>query len=299
MKQRHVYQLAAGPMESYATSALQFLNPLTGIEDLKKSGVRYEVSDFIGRIIPKGANKISRSKGNPIKGVYLGTISGATPIFLFMDMDTAYLVKTTVNGEVESAEPYKGYNPFRGIDPSDSFVADSTFTTISNSLYQIPLTKAMYEFVIHGGRYISLSNPNGGNYITPTICKRKNLEDPSVLSYKLLGNPLPDYTYPFVEYVNGKFARITQIVDDRKVSIEEHDMKSDSELRWITNFKWPNLDACISTLFRYELIRDYQPISDLTVSNCDNTDVFNVCARNKHQKTFIYERSTGHMTLIL
>ena len=63
-----------------------------------------------------------------------------------MDMDTAYLVKTTVNGEVESAEPYKGYNPFRGIDPSDSFVADSTFTTISNSLYQIPLTKAMYEF---------------------------------------------------------------------------------------------------------------------------------------------------------
>ena len=115
MKSRQVYQLAAGPMESYATSALQFLSPLTGIEDLKKSSTRYEVSDFIGRIIPKGANKISRSKGNPIKGVYLGTISGATPIFLFMDMDTAYLVKTSVNGEVESAEPYKGYNPFREI----------------------------------------------------------------------------------------------------------------------------------------------------------------------------------------
>lgn len=37
MKPRHVYQLAAGPMESYATSALQFLSPLTGIEEIQYS----------------------------------------------------------------------------------------------------------------------------------------------------------------------------------------------------------------------------------------------------------------------
>ena len=60
MKPRHVYQLAAGPMESYATSTLQFLSPLTGIDDLRKSGIRYEVSDFIGRIIRREQIRFSK-----------------------------------------------------------------------------------------------------------------------------------------------------------------------------------------------------------------------------------------------
>lgn len=273
--------------------------PNNGLDDIHKSKVKYDPSvDLIDRVIPKGSNKISVQRGNPIRCLKLG-YDGQDRIltYLIMDMDNSYLAQVDNLNIIRNVTICKGYNPFSFL--SKRFKIDESLLSPGNDFYRMPLSRSIYEFILHGGRYVILEGFKDNFVIAPTICKRKNIEDSSLYGYKILGSNNEEYSSPFMEYVNGQFARIIQIADGKKISIDEHDLKSDSEMRWVTNFRWPSVSACTKNLLHYGLVNDYMVSKTIKVEGCMSPHIFSFITHNSKIKSFIYDPVNGYMSLIL
>lgn len=274
------------------------LNPLRGLDHLHKSKEKYDVvNDLLYHTIPKGSNKISVIKGNPIHCIKLGYDgSPKVPVYLIMDSDRSYLAYMDKFNTIQNVTICKGYNPFSSL--TKNFTVDESFLSIGSDFYQVALSKSIYDLVIHGGRYAIFEGLRNNFVITPTICKRKNIEDVSMYTYKILGTGKEEYEAPMIEYVNGQFSRLIQFTDERKVVLDEHDLKSDSELRWITNFRWPSLNSCLKN-YSYYMVDMYIVSNTLRVDGCMSNHIFNFITRNNKIKSFIYDPIDGSMTLIL
>ena len=274
------------------------MNPLRGLGNLHKSKEKYDVvNDLLYHTIPKGSDKIPVIKGNPIRCIKLGYDgSPKVPVYLIMDSDRSYLAYVDKFNTIQNVTICKGYNPFSSL--TKNFTVDESFLSIGSDFYQVAFPKSIYDFVIHGGRYAIFEGLRNNFVITPTICKRKNIEDVSMYTYKILGTGKEEYEAPMIEYVNGQFSRLIQFTDERKVVLDEHDLKSDSELRWITNFRWPSLNSCLKN-YSYYMVDMYIVSNTLRVDGCMSNHIFNFITRNNKIKSFIYDPIDGSMTLIL
>lgn len=275
------------------------LNPLRGLDNLHKSKEKYDVgNDLLYHTIPKGSDRIPVIKGNPIRCIKLGYDgSPKVPVYLIMDSDCSYLAYVDKFNTIQNVTICKGYNPFSSL--TKNFTVDESFLYIGSDFYQVALSKSIYDFVIHGGRYAIFEGLKNNFVITPTICKRKNIEDVSMYTYKILGTGKEEYEAPMIEYVNGQFSRLIQFTDERKVVLDEHDLKSDSELRWITNFRWPSLNSCLNNYSNYYMVDMYIVSNTLRVDGYMSNHIFSFITRNNKIKSFIYDPIDGSMTLIL
>lgn len=293
------FSIAYGESSYIDATSVKLLKPLEGLYGIRRSKVRYDPDvDLVGHIIPKGSNKISVSQGSPIRCVKLGRHGNPKVlVYLIMDMDNSYLAEVDDLNMIQNVTICKGYNPFSFL--CKNFTADEYFLSVINDFYRVPLSKSIYDFIIRGGRYAIFESTKNNHVVAPIVCKRQNMEDVTTYSYKILGIGSEEYLPPFIEYVSGRFARIIQITDGKKVMLDEHDLKSDSEMRWVTNFRWPSLNSCVHSLYQYSMIKDFTISDTLRIDGYISDHIFNVVTRNSRTKSFIYDPISGYMNLVL